>query len=275
MLGKCFFLINEFLKCLFIHIRTGIIGILVKEVIRVMNMSYVFKFIIRHSKDDEAVEQCSALEGIVSELISDSFRAACSTVWCMLVLFQPLMTVCCNVFRVWLPGKDLDSASHYSITIKHEDTRIHTLHVFGAQQILDLCYLRCKTLLGFFFSLFAEVWRGGCSSSKWWNTGSTARAVNHCTYVLIGDNASLSPLGGLGVWAFYRVWIWNQSYACSGCNIIYVFHKCSYVINVGLNSRTSVPERCMVYFTHMEVAYCLWHFKWPESQKHLTCNVII
>lgn len=117
---------------LFIYIWTGII--LQYSFLKRLSELKLYKLCLyshnQTQQGGETVDQCSALEGTVSVLISDSFRAAYSTVWCMLVLLQPLMTVCCNVFRVWLPGKDLDSASHYSITIKHKDTRIHTLHVF-------------------------------------------------------------------------------------------------------------------------------------------------
>lgn len=102
--------------------------------------------------------------GIVSELMSDSFRAACFSVWSMLLLCSQhwwLRVVMCY-FRVWFIGKTLGSVSHYSITITiiytrtQRHTRIHTLRVFMSSADIELVSLEPHTKPYYAFSFFSQ-----------------------------------------------------------------------------------------------------------------------
>lgn len=120
-------------------------------------------------------------------------------------LLQTLMAVCCNVLLQGVvywesTGLCFTLLHHHHIhtnTKTHKNTHITCVHELSRYWAC-IIWASYKTVLCFFL-FFPNVWRSGCSSLEWWNTGSTARGVNHSTHGLMGKYGSLSLLARRGI----------------------------------------------------------------------------
>lgn len=104
---------------------------------------------------ERSVVQSLDKESFVFELLSDSFRSACSGVWCVLVLCSSLWLLCVVMccFRVWSVCKALGFVSHHFIT-KHTLRHQYTLTHYMCYELSRYPVVRLSRIQNCYYAFF-------------------------------------------------------------------------------------------------------------------------